>query len=329
MIDVFKECEQAGRIGITGHTNPDGDCVGSTLATWQFLTRLYPNKDIVVLLEKPAPIFDFIEGADKIIYMDDEDMIPDGFGDEPFDVMYVLDTVIDRTGNAQKYIKDAKKVINIDHHISNSGEGDISIVKPKASACAEVVYQLIAENPEYKKLIDCEIAQTIYTGIIHDCGVMQYSNTSPTTLRIVADLVEFGFDFPKLIDETFYEKTYVQSQILGRALLEAFPIMDGFCMVSMVDRKTMAFYGADKKDLSGIVNQIRIIKGVEVAIFLYETGPQEFKVSLRSGGKIDVSAVSAYFGGGGHVRAAGCTINGSFHDVVNNVTARIALQMEA
>ena len=200
---------------------------------------------------------------------------------------------------------------------------------PKASSAAEVLYDLIASRQEYLDLIDKELAQTIYVGIIHDSGVMQYSNTSPKTLRIVADLISYGFDFPKLIEETFYERTYIQSQITGRAVLEAFPMLDGKCMVSMVDRKTMDFYGAEKKDLSGIVNELRNIKGVEVAIFIYEVGTQEYKISMRSRSYIDVAKVAVFFGGGGHVRAAGCYMNGNFYDIVNNLMEQIVLQMEA
>lgn len=199
----------------------------------------------------------------------------------------------------------------------------------RQARAAEVLYDLIASKQEYLDLIDKELAQTIYVGIIHDSGVMQYSNTSPKTLRIVADLISYGFDFPKLIEETFYERTYIQSQITGRAVLEAFPMLDGKCMVSMVDRKTMDFYGAEKKDLSGIVNELRNIKGVEVAIFIYEVGTQEYKISMRSRSYIDVAKVAVFFGGGGHVRAAGCNMNGNFYDIVNNLMEQIVLQMEA
>ena len=105
---------------------------------------------------------------------------------------------------------------------------------------------------EDKTLLDVEIAKALYIGIIHDTGVFQYSNTSPSTLKAAAELISFGFDFPKLIDETFYEKTYVQNQILGRALLESILFMDGKCVVSMVDKKTMSFYQADSHDLEGM-----------------------------------------------------------------------------
>ena len=165
--------------------------------------------------------------------------------------------------------------------------------------------------------------------MIHDTGIFQYSNTSPNTLRTAAELIEYGFDFSSLIDETFYEKTYTQNQLLGRALLESIIFMHGKCIVSAIDKKTLEFYNATAKDLDGIVNQLRITKGVECAIFMYATGNLEYKVSLRSCKYVDVSKIAAFFGGGGHIRAAGCTINGTFYDVVNNISKQIALQMKA
>ena len=194
---------------------------------------------------------------------------------------------------------------------------------PKASSASELVYDVIE-----KELLDEEIAKAIYIGIIHDTGIFQYSNTSPKTLQIAGELIRYGFDFPTLIDETFYEKTYVQNQIMGRALLESILFMDGKCVVSHIDRKTMDFYHVTSKDLDGIVNQLRIIKGVECAIFMYETQAQQFKVSMRSCKYVDVSKVASYFGGGGHVRAAGCTMNGSFYDVVNNLSRHIEEQIK-
>ena len=225
------------------------------------------------------------------------------------------------------YAKTAGKVINIDHHISNTGNGEHTYIVPDASSASELVYHVIKEADPQGTYMDTELAKTIYMGIVHDTGVFQYSNTSPETLRLAADLVEYGFDFSKLIDETFYEKTYVQNQILGRALLESIRLMDGKCIASAIDRQTMAFYGATSKDFEGIVNQLRITKGVEVAIFMYETDTLQYKVSLRSKGGVDVSKVAMFFGGGGHVRAAGCNMTGTFHDVVNNLSEQIGLQI--
>ncbi len=176
--------------------------------------------------------------------------------------------------------------------------------------------------------IDVQIAKAIYIGIIHDTGVLRYSNTSPRTLQITAELVKFGFDFSEIIEETFFERTYLQTQIMGRAILESVRFMNDRCIVSMVSRRMMEFYRVTPKDLDGIVNQLQSVKGVDCSIFMYETGTLEYKVSMRSNGRVDVAAVALKFGGGGHVRAAGCTMNGTYHDNINNLSIEIAEQFK-
>lgn len=315
MIDLLKECEGAEKVAIAGHIRPDGDCVGATMALYQYLTKALREIQIEVLLETPSEVFADIKGVGQIVSEKEEDTV--------YDVLIVVDSVPDRIGFAYPYFEKAKKTINVDHHISNTGGVcDVEYIVPTASSASELVYDLID-----KEYMDEELARTIYIGMIHDTGVFQYSNTSPKTLRIAADLLEYHFDFPKLIDETFYEKTYVQSQILGRTILESILMMDGQCAVGVVTKKMMDFYGVTGKDFDGIVNQLRVIKGVEVAIFLYEKETQEFKVSLRSCGRVDVSKVAEYFNGGGHVRAAGCNIAGTYRDVINNLTKQIAKQL--
>ena len=207
--------------------------------------------------------------------------------------------------------------------MSNSGSGNLNYIKPEVGSTSELIYDLI----DLDKL-DRDMAMAIYIGIIHDTGVFQYSNTTPETMEKGAKLIGYGFDFARLIQETFYQKTYVQTQIMGRALMESIRFMDNTCIVSMVDRKTMDFYDVTAKDLEGIVNQLRNIKGISCAIFMYETDVLEYKVSLRSDEKVNVAEVAAYFGGGGHARAAGCTMRGTFHDCVNNLSLHIAEQMD-
>ncbi|MDE6701634.1 MAG: bifunctional oligoribonuclease/PAP phosphatase NrnA, partial [Acetatifactor sp.] len=121
---------------------------------------------------------------------------------------------------------------------------------------------------------------------------------------------------------------YIQSQIMGRTLMESIRFLDDRCIVSVVSRKVMDFYHAQPKDLDGIVNQLRNIKGVSCAIFMYESDVQEYKVSMRSDENIDVARVATFFGGGGHVRAAGCTMKGTFHDCVNNLSLHIERQLK-
>ncbi len=314
-LDIIKECENAGRIGITGHIRPDGDCVGSCLALYEYLKKVNKNAEVKVFLQEPGDIFAILKGFDEII--------TDFPEEEPFDVFFVLDCEKDRTGDSVKYIEKAKKTINIDHHISNSGSCIKNVIYPNIGSASEVLYYLLE-----KEYMDKEIATSIYTGIIHDTGVMQYSNTSPDTLRVAAELMEYGVEFSSIIEETFYEKTYMQTQIAGRVVMESIRFMDGKCVVGCLFDKIMKLYGAKTTDLEGIVNQLRNIKGVECAIFMYETGLMEYKISLRSRSIVDVSKVASYFGGGGHVRAAGCTMHGTFYDCVNNLSERIAEQMK-
>jgi len=314
-INLLEECRDAKSIVISGHVRPDGDCVGSCMAMYLYLKKALPGVEITLCLEKPSEVFQCIQDF-ECIDSDFQAAVPD--------VFIALDCEQSRLGEAQPLFEGAKKRINIDHHVSNVGGcGNVNYVVPGLSSTAELVYDLFD-----KSYLDEEIAKAVYIGIIHDTGIFKYSNTSPKTLRIAAELIEYGFDFPAIIDETFYEKTYVQNQLLGRALLESIVFMDGKCIVSAINRKILDFYNAQPKDLEGIVNHLRIIKGVECAIFMYETGNLEYKVSLRSCKYIDVSRIASYFGGGGHVRAAGCSMNGNFYDVINNISRQIVRQMK-
>ncbi len=315
-MNILQECQGASRIAVTGHVRPDGDCVGSCLALFQYLQKMMPQALVQVYLERPADIFSGIRGYDQIDSVCEDT--------DPYDVFFVLDSVPDRMMEPAKKIYDkAKKTVNIDHHISNAGAGDLFWVVPEASSTAELIYELMD-----KSAMDADIAMAIYIGIIHDTGVFQYSNTSPRTMEIGAQLIGYVFDFPKLILETFYQRTYVQSQVLGRVLLESIRFMDGSCIVSCLDRKTMDFYNVDHKDLDGIVNHLRNIKGIHCAVFMHQTDVLEYKVSLRSDELVDVSKVAAFFGGGGHMRAAGCTMRGTFHDCVNNLSLHIKEEMD-
>lgn len=310
---IIDEIKGAKSIAVSGHVRPDGDCVGSVMGLYLYLQKELPEAQIDVYLDKPADIFNCISQITDIKSQFNTDWV--------YDVFVVLDTVPDRLGDAEHIYERARKKINIDHHISNTGYGDVSVVEPERSSTAELLYELL--DPE---AVDTEIAKALYIGIIHDTGVLRYSNTSPRTLQIAAELVKTGFDFSQIIEETFFEKTYLQTQIMGRAVLESMRIMDDRCIVSVVSRRMMEFYQVTSKDLDGIVNQLQSVKGVDCAIFMYETGTLEYKVSMRSNGKVDVAAVATKFGGGGHVRAAGCTMNGTYRDNINNLCQEIAEQ---
>lgn len=316
MMKISSELENCKSVGISGHIRPDGDCVGSTLSLFLYVKKNMPDKDVHIFLEDPPEIFSCLKGFDAI-----EDA---GKCQTVFDCFILCDTSKDRCGKAERLFDGARKTINIDHHVTNPGDGTVNYIVPDASSASELVYDVLDED-----LIDKDIAMAVYTGIIHDTGVFQYSNVAPKTLNIAAKLIAYGFDFPKLIDETFFEKSYLQSQIMGRVLSESILLMDGKISVGHLGLKEMRFYRAGSKDMEGIVNQLRLIKGVDVAIFMYQLEDLTYKVSLRSStDAIDVSKVAAYFGGGGHVRAAGVTMEGNFYDVTNNLTREIEKQYD-
>ena len=241
-----------------------------------------------------------------------------------YDLFICLDCGdLERLGFSAPLFETARHTLCIDHHVSNPGFAQENHIVPDASSTSELVYYLLD-----KERVGLETAEALYVGLSHDTGVFQYSCTAPSTLRAAAELLEIGVDAPKLIRETFYEKSYAQHQVLGRALLESILFLDGKCIASYIREREMKFFGVDRSDLDGIASQLRNTKGVEVAIFMDESRPNAYKVSLRSGELVDVSVIARYFGGGGHRRAAGFTLTGTPYDVINNLSRRIELQLE-
>lgn len=177
-MDIFEVVKDATTIGISGHIRPDGDCVGSVMGLYLYLKKACPRAKVEVMLEKPADVFACIKGIEEI----HTDYVSDV---ERYDVFFALDGAKDRLGEAEKFFDGAKKKVNIDHHISNKGCGDVNYIMPKASSTSELIYDVIAD----KSLLDTEIAKALYIGIIHDTGVLQYSNTAPSTLKAAAELI--------------------------------------------------------------------------------------------------------------------------------------------
>lgn len=315
---IASELEHITSVAIAGHIRPDGDCVGSCMGMYLYIKENFPQiSQVTVYLEPVGSSFEFLQGTEQIVSDFSEDKV--------YDLFIALDSGdTGRLGEAVKYFHAAKRRICIDHHVSNTEYGDVNLIVPEASSTCELVYEVL--EPEK---ISVAVAEALYMGIVNDTGIFQYSCTSPKTMRIAAELMEKGIDFSRIVDESFFEKTYLQNQIMGRALLESMLLLDRRCIVSALKQKDMEFFGVTSRDMDGIVSQLRSTRGVEVAIFLYESGVQEYKVSMRSKKIVDVCAIASYFGGGGHVRAAGCTMQGSIHDVVNNLTRHIEKQLLA
>lgn len=307
---------QAKTVAIGGHVRPDGDCVGSCMGLYQYIKKNFAQIQVDVYLEDIPECFKAMFPITKEIkHAIDKD--------KTYDLFIALDCGdAARLGFSGVLFEQAKSTFCVDHHISNRSFADENYIIPEASSTAELVYRLLE-----KEKIDTNVAECLFMGIVHDTGVFQYSSTSPETMEIAADLMRKSIRANQIIDKTYYEKTYAQNRILGRALLESTLTLDGKCIVSAISKETMNFHGVIPKDLEGIVSQLRVTQGVEVAIFLYEIGQDEYKISLRASGDVDVSKVAEYFGGGGHKKAAGFTMNGQTKDIVERILGQIEIQL--
>lgn len=315
MQDFASQMEGVKTAAIAGHIRPDGDCVGYCLATYNYIKKYFPQVQVTLYLEPIPNIFKFLSGADEIVHTCKKE--------KAYDLFIVQDCGdTGRLGDAVRYFETARKTICIDHHISNESFADENYIFPKASSTSELVYGLIGEHNITK-----EIAECIYVGIIHDTGMFQYSCTSAKTMEIAGKLMGMGIDFPKIADETFYKKTYGQNQILGRALLKSRLYADGKVIASVVTKQEMDEFSVMPRHLDGIVSQLRVTKGVEAAVFLYETGDGLMKVSTRSNGLVNVAEIAVKFGGGGHVRAAGFSMQGDPDTIIETIVAEIKKQL--
>ena len=296
---------------LTGHIRPDGDSVGSTLGLYGYLKKNYPEIETDVCLEPPTEKMNFVPNID-VIRTD----YPDH---EPYDLMICLDASnLERIGKAAKYFEQAKHTINIDHHISNTYFADENYVEGQSSSACEVLYGFL--DPDKLNL---DIAIALYTGIIYDTGVFKYRLTSPQTMNIAAELMKYGIPTDDVIDETFNNKTYEENRIFGYSVMKSQLVCDGSVIYSTLSRKEMDDFHVTTRDLEGIVPQLRMTRGVRVAVFAYETPAGDIKVSLRSDDSFNVNELATLFGGGGHVRASGLNMPGTLDDCIQKLLAEI------
>ena len=315
MKNIAEILEGVKTMGIGGHIRPDGDCVGSCMALYLYVKTYYPEIQVDVYLDNPKPVFGHIDCMDEIKTELD--------GDKEYDLFVTCDvSARDRLALAGPYFDTAKKTACIDHHISNGGYADYNYILPNASSACEVLYDLLDVS-----LFDKSIAEPMYTGIAHDSGVFRFQSTTSKTMNVAGKMLDFGINANKILEETYYKKTYAQSQVAGRLQLESVRFMDNRCIFAYATTKLMDFYGVTTKDLDSVVAQLRNIEGIEVAIFMYQIGEMKYKVSMRSQDLVDVSVIASYFGGGGHVRAAGFDTVGDVHDIINNISEQIEKQM--
>lgn len=316
MTKILDVASGKNRIGIAGHVRPDGDSVGSALAVYNYLKDNMPECDLHVFLQEIPSIFSFLKNSDCIE--------EPGSAQKPFDLFIVVDCGdINRLGPAGAYFKDAKETFCIDHHLSNDSFADINDIQSDCSSACEMVFDRMDQN-----LITKEIAECLYTGLVTDTGVFQYSSTSSHTMYVGGVLMDKGIDYPYIVDHVFFEKTYEQNRILGHALQKAELLLDGKVIFCHISRKEMKEFGVEPKHLEGIVAQLRSTRGVEVAVFCYDTIDNALKGSLRSTNDINVSDIASNFRGGGHAKAAGLLASGSPEKFKEKVVSLIAEALE-
>lgn len=315
MLSLEKVLEGVKTVAIAGHVRPDGDCVGSCLATYNYIKTYYPEIAVDLYLEPIPNLFKFLTSSAEIKNTCDTDMA--------YDLFIAQDCGdIDRLGQAGKYFQTAKKTVCIDHHKSNQSFADENYIFPQASSTSELVYELMDESKITK-----EIAECIYVGIIHDTGVFQYSSTSSKTMTIAGKLMDLGIDYPTIVNDTFFVKTFEQNRIFGHALLKAERFLDNRCIYVCLTREEMEQYDVLPKHLEGIVSQLRSTKDIEVAIFLYQNDEDGYKVSMRSGKVVDVAEIAVKYGGGGHAKAAGVTMYGEEAEIRELLLKEVELQL--
>ena len=310
--ELLNLIEDAKTIGIFGHIRPDGDCVGSCLGLYNYIQDNY-DAEVTVYLEKIPDKFSFLKGADAICHEPESRVL---------DLAISLDCGDrDRHGSFYELFGMAKKSACLDHHRSNQGFGDYYYCDADASSASEVLFRHI--DPEN---ISLACAECLYLGIVHDTGVFKYSACTKDTMQVAGELLAHGVDAQKIIDDTFYRVSYKQNLLMGQAMVNAKLALSGQVVYTFVTKEMFDTFGCGKEETDGIVDRIRVIDGVEVAIFVYQLG-DAMKVSLRSIRKVNVSKIAVAYGGGGHIRAAGFEVTGDFDTVVADIIKMIEEQI--
>lgn len=306
-----KTIEQCYSFIVASHVDPEGDAIGSSLALYYALKGL--GKKVCVYNESGVPrILKFLPGAEFIVKSLESV--------NEYDAIFVVDCGdIDRLGKLKNNLEKLK-IINIDHHSTNDSFGHLNFVDRNAAAAGEVVYDLL------KKLgitFTREIATNLYTAVVVDTGSFRYASTTPRSFKIAAELLTMGVD-PWEVAKNIYENfPYERMKLLGDALQTIELVKNGLYAFMVVTREMLSKYNATEDLTEGFVNFGRAVEGVEVSILFKETGEDQYKLSFRSKGDINVAMIAQSLGGGGHKNAAGCKLKGSLAEVKQKVIAAI------
>ncbi|KRE51693.1 DHH family phosphoesterase [Paenibacillus sp. Soil724D2] len=306
--------EQHDDFLVVSHIQPDGDAASSTYATGWILKQL--GKSFTMINEGAMPSkFSYLWGSNQVL----------DYGKEVPDRRYQTIISVDcadfsRMGRISTLFDDQARLLNVDHHPTNDRFGSCHLIKHDAAATVQILYDLAI----HMKLVpSLEFGDCIYTGLLTDTGGFRYSNTSPEVMQIGATLLSLGVQGSVIAEQVLERVTYSQIVLLQRALSTLSFANDrklAWLAVSLAD---LELTGASSDDLDGLVNYPRNVEGVEVGMLFKEKAVGVIKVSLRSSGLVDVAAIAQSLGGGGHVRASGCTIQGTLEEAVAKMVQEV------
>ncbi len=313
MKSLISHLKNSQTIFLTTHVNPDGDALGALLAMGLALQS--NGRKIVMFNESPIPaVYRFLPGIDQI-----EREVPSPFA---YETVVVLDCGdLDRVGAVAAQIQRSARVINIDHHVTNTGFGHHQLIDSEASSSTELVYRILKQM---NLAIDTAVATSIYTGILTDTGSFRFNNTNSRAFDICAEMVGCGVD-PYVVAQHVYG-TYSLGRIklLNMALDSIEISRNGKLSLMTLTRAMFAETDTQPEDVDGMINYAKRIEDVRVAALIMENanghtkaddGPKRYHVSLRSDGSVDVARIAAAFGGGGHFNAAGFGVDGSLNEL--------------
>ena len=306
----FKEqLKDANSIALISHLDPDGDNLGS-------LTAL--SKSLLNLGKKVYPI-EFDKIPENLKFLPNLDLLSDNT-DININMIICLDCAnYERLGQIDELFNKAKYRINIDHHQSNEFYGDVNIVKKGYSSTCELVFDLINE---INLPIDKDISMSLLTGISTDTGRFLYSATTADTLAKASRLVENGADMMK-INELIYQSKKFEAQLLENEILSKTEIYNDCVAIGFVNTSQLNNYNVEISDIDSVINTFRDTDKIKISVLIKQQTENEYKVSFRSKGNIDVGLIAKNLGGGGHKNAAATRITGNFETVSNKIKEEI------
>lgn len=318
LAEIGPALRQHHSVAILSHVRPDGDALGSALALGLSLKQL--GKDVRIwneegMLEK----YSFLPRAELLTKPPREP--------QDVDLAVALDTAIqNRLGTAAEAVRSAKLWINIDHHVSNPGYGDLVYIDPTAPATGQILFELI-ENQTLP--LDRDIAENLFVAISTDTGSFQYPNTTARTFEIASELVRAGLNVGEISRKTYESYPRRRLELLREVLRTMRFEADGRIASFALDLKTAADLGVIPEDNEGLIDHLRAVRGVIVAVFFEELADAKVRVSMRSKNEaVDVSAICQKFGGGGHKLAAGARIRGPLGEVRERVLKEVCDTVE-